>query len=199
MGTRYAFAYVLACHVDDHLKIGFSAEPLRRFETFHRRYYEVFDIDRAFLIETDRVSEARQVERDLMRGIDVHNAPCPANIRPMAGGDTEWYRGAYDLVSRTASEIATTSGYVFHTPLRSWLRAELMRRADGLFEWSATAMAAMNAQYIDRRDDLEAEAFRAALLDRIDAYKAVDLQIGDFVTEEFERWHATQSHSRGPR
>ena len=187
-----AFSYVLPCHVEDLLKIGFSTNPLRRFETFHSRYYDVFDLDRGFLIETDRVAEAREVERTLMRDIDAHNAPAPATIRPGAAGDTEWYRGAYAHALETGSTLARQCGYALRAPLREWLRQQLVAQAPLLYEWSAQAFALLAAEHIDLRNDDDAQRFSRQLIDRADAYAALGVEIDEFVTASFHDWYRAQ-------
>jgi len=188
-----AFSYVLPCHVEDLLKIGFSANPLRRFETFHPRYYDVFDLDRGFLIETDRVAEAREVERNLMRDIDAHNAPAPATIRPGAAGDTEWYRGAYAHALATGSALARRCGYALRAPLRDWLRQRLLPQAPLLYEWSAQAYAVLTSEHLDVRTDVVAQRFSRSLVDRVDAYAVLGIEIDDFVPASFYDWYCAQA------
>jgi len=193
LSSGNAFAYVLPCHVEELLKIGFSSQPLRRFETFHSRYYEVFDLERGFLIETDRVSEAREVERALMRDIDAHNAPAPVTIRPGAAGDTEWFRGAYAHALERGNELATLCGYAVRAPLRHWLQQHLAKRAPSLYEWSASMIAAIAAERIDLRSDDGARRFSAAAVDTVDAYGVLDIDVRVFVTPEFYDWYRSRS------
>lgn len=188
-----AFCYVLPCHVEELLKIGFSTNPLRRFETFHSRYYDVFDLDRGFLIETDRIVEAREIEGTLMRDIDAHNAPAPATIRPGAAGDTEWYRGAYAHALATGSALARSCGYALRRPLRDWLRQQLMGQAPLLYEWSAHAFALLAADHVDLRTDAVAQRFSRQLIDRVDAYAALGIEVGDFVTASFHDWYRSRA------
>ena len=58
-----AYVYVLPCAGEDWLKLGFSRDPLTRLQTLHRRYYEFFDTELAFAIETETVREARALEK----------------------------------------------------------------------------------------------------------------------------------------
>jgi hypothetical protein len=189
-----AFSYVLPCYVEELLKIGFSTNPIRRFQAFHSRYYEVFDLERGFLIETDRVSEAREVERALMRDIAAHNAPAPTTIRPGAAGDTEWYRGVYAHAVEMGNALASRCGYVIRAPLRSWLQQQLANQASMLYEWSANAFAAIAAEGLDLRDDDVALGLSRMVVDKVDAYGAMGLGVRAFVTTQFYDWY--QSHSQ---
>ena len=84
------YLYVLPCAYEDILKLGFSRYPLARMQTLHPRWFEFFDLDRAFVIETDTVREARDLELGLGGVIAEHNAPAPLVIRRQAAGHTEW-------------------------------------------------------------------------------------------------------------
>ena len=61
------FVYVAPCAWEDLLKVGHSRDPLARLEAFHRRWYETFDPDLAWLVELDRVREAAALELALRR------------------------------------------------------------------------------------------------------------------------------------
>ena len=85
-----AFVYVFPCRHEDILKLGFSRDPLLRMQTLHQRYFEFFDIERAFLIQTDMVRDARRIEREFGDAIVAHRAPAPRVVSNAAGGHTEW-------------------------------------------------------------------------------------------------------------
>jgi len=192
-GQGKAFVYVLPCHVEEILKIGFSRDPISRFEIFHSRYFEVFDLERGFLIETGRVDEARSVERRLIRDLNAHNAPSPITIRPGAGGDTEWFRGAFSRAVELADAIVTETDYVCWTPLRNWLCQALGSRADLLFEWSATAIATITGESIDVRSDSVAAQFSQRLTDKVDAYASMNFPVETLVTPEFLAWYGERT------
>ena len=110
-----SFVYVFPCHGEDILKLGFSRDPLNRLQTLHQRYFEFFDIDRAFLIQTDRVREARAIEHSLKIELALHNAPAPLVVERKAGGHTEWYRGASIRLRHAAGgfeHAASSKGFV---------------------------------------------------------------------------------------
>src|SRR5437868_1685767 len=96
------FVYVLPCTYEDILKLGFSRDPLDRMQALHPRWFEFFELDQAFLIETETVRDARDVELGLAGVVAEHNAPAPLVIRREAAGHSEWYRGAHAILSRTA-------------------------------------------------------------------------------------------------
>ena len=130
-----AFVYLLPLYGEELLKLGFSRDPVVRMRTLHRRYFDFFDLERAWIVETDRVREARTIERKFKQRVNEHRAPAPLEIRPQAGGDMEWYRGAYETLRAAAAALAA-DGYAVHLHARPWLRDQLLARSAGLFEWS---------------------------------------------------------------
>src|SRR6476661_6408062 len=143
-----SYLYVLPCAYEDILKLGFSRDPLERMQSLHPRWFEFFDLDRAFLVEAETVRDVRDLELGLAGVIADHNAPAPLVTRREAAGHTEWYRGAYEVLATTAQTLAA-GGYVMHAPLRPWLRQRLLERSDRLFSWTLAAVSA---------DDLDAAA-----------------------------------------
>ena len=76
------YLYVLPCAYEDLLKLGFSRQPLARMQALQPRWFEFFDLDRALLVETDTVREARRLELDFGRRLRAHGAPAPLTVRP---------------------------------------------------------------------------------------------------------------------
>jgi hypothetical protein len=62
--------YVLPVVVEDLLKLGFSRDPLARLQQLHPRWYEQFDLDRAFTVETESVPDARRLELRFRRQLE---------------------------------------------------------------------------------------------------------------------------------
>jgi T5orf172 domain len=181
-----AFVYVLPCRYEDILKIGFSRDPLDRLQDLHRRYFEFFDLDRAFLIETDHVRDARRLESALANAVAEHRAPSPLVIRRSAAGHTEWYRGAHEQVSNAWKTLSPNLGYKQHAPLTPWLRDRLLERSDILFEWSSRALNEIEvaaAEGSAHASDIT-HVLRAAL----DAYCAVGLPVEAYVPAEVIEW-----------
>ena len=134
------YLYVFPCAWEDHCKLGFSRDPLARLQALHRRWFECFDLDRGLLVETDTVREARDLELELGRPLAGHNAPAPLTVRREAAGQTEWYRGASDLLEQAHGRLLRR-GHVVHAPLRAWLQPELRRRSDQLYAWTQAQLS----------------------------------------------------------
>src|SRR5690242_7613646 len=94
-----AYVYVIPCRDEDLLKVGFSRDPLQRLQAFHPRFFRFFDLDRAFLIGTDFVRDARRIERRFITTFAEQRSTAPLVIRDAAAGRTEWYRGVYPQAS----------------------------------------------------------------------------------------------------
>lgn len=178
--------YVLPLVVEDLLKLGFSRDPLVRLQQLHPRWYEQFDLDRAFAIETESVPDARKLELRYRRALEDHNAPRPLTMRDNAGGAREWYRGAYDTLAHAARELEAT-GYRVHAPLRPWLREALVRRADLLFDWTS----ALGVEDLDtpRPGGLGATPAQRSVRDALGAFDALDIDLAPWLPDPVLRWH----------
>ncbi len=182
------YLYVLPCGYEDILKLGFSRQPLDRMQTLHPRWFEFFDLDRAFLIETQTVRDARNIETGLAGVIKLHNAPAPLVIRKQAAGHTEWYRGAYAVLEQATQALAA-GGYILHCPLRPWISQIMQSRRDILFSWSSAMlspdeMETPNAGF-DGRPTLAQRTVRNAL----DAYVALDIDLEPVLPPKVLDWY----------
>lgn len=176
------FVYVLPCAYEDILKLGFSRDPLQRMQALHSRWFEFFDLDAGFLVETETVRDARDLELGLANVIAEHNAPVPLVIRPEAAGHSEWYRGAHPTLARTAQTLAA-GGYILHAPLRPWLRERLAECSDRLFSWTLAMLSP---------EDLEGAAptpARRRVDDTLDSFGALDIDIEPFVPQPVLEWY----------
>jgi hypothetical protein len=189
-----AFVYVASCRDEDILKLGFSRDPLARLRSFHRRYFAFFDLDRSFLIETDRVKDARAIERRLAGKVAEHRAPSPLLVERAAGGHTEWFRGAYDAIHAEAIRAITELGHGYHANLRHWLSERLARQSDTIYEWSGQMLRTMEIQRgSDPRGALELQhALEAAL----DAYEHAGLSTDHLLSEDVLGWWRRHKASR---
>lgn len=189
-----AYVYVLPCAGEDWLKLGFSRDPLTRLQTLHRRYYEFFDTELAFAIETETVREARALEKRLGRALRLHGAPAPLTVPVAAGGATEWYRGAYASLAASAGELQQ-QGYPLHRPLHGWIRERLIAGAELLYAWTALLdpleLAARGAAS-------RASAAQRRVVDVLDAYRAADIDLARWLPTSVLDWHDAAS-LRGPR
>lgn len=83
------FVYLLPWRDQDLLKVGYTREPLVRLRTLHRRYFEVFDLDRGLLLEADRLADARRIERDIIVRHAAQRSPAPLSVPDAAAGYSE--------------------------------------------------------------------------------------------------------------
>jgi hypothetical protein len=195
-GAARAFVYVLPLQVDEILKLGFSRDPLGRMQTLHPRYFDFFDLDRVCLIETDRVREARQIESALKRRLRDHRAPMPIEVRHVAGGHTEWFRGAYATLRQIAEELSN-QGYNVHLAARPWLRQQVLERSPVLFEWSSQLLSEMRLAS-DACETSIRDSLAVALRDALDALRALDIDVAGVVPAEVCDWFATYSRRAAP-
>lgn len=177
------FVYVVPCAYEDQLKLGFSRDPLDRLQALHRRYFEVFDLGRAFMIETETVRDARALELALAKSISLHNAPAPLTVRRQAAGHGEWYRGAYAQLAEAAQALQV-QGYVLHDPLQAWLRGALLVRRDLLYSWTQSMLT---------QEDLDMPASvtpgQRVVRDALDAYVAFGIELEPVLPADVLRWH----------
>jgi len=182
------FVYVLPCAYEDILKLGMSRDPLARMQTLHHRYFEFFDLERALLIETETVRDARRLELALGGRIEAHNAPAPLVVREQAGGHTEWYRGAFERLQDAATDLART-GYVVHTPAHAWLRSRLIASSDHLYPWSNETLLAIESNAIPAEVDRHLQGL---LRDALDAYSAFEIDLEPLLPVAVWRWLSVQ-------
>lgn len=181
------FLYVLPCRDEDLVKLGFSRNPLARMETLHPRYFDLFDIDRGLLIETDTVREARRLELELAHAMALHSAPQPLLIRERAGGATEWYRGADAGLQDMASALER-EGFIVHRPLRPWIRSQLSNRCGDLFSWGEAVLSSVEGEPAQ----LDVSAYRplrADVLAVLDAFSALGIALSPLLPETLMTWY----------
>lgn len=180
------FLYVLPCAYEDLLKLGFSRHPLERMQALHPRYYEFFDLDRALLLETDTVRDARDLELRFGHALAEHGAPSPLTVRREAAGHTEWYRGAYGRLADEVRQLRA-QGHVVHEPLRPWLRAQLQNHAQGLYDWAAALLDSVQHETA-RLDAPELAGLRRRVVDGLDAYVALGLDLDQHLPPALSQW-----------
>jgi len=183
-----AYLYVVGCRDDNVFKIGFSRDPLQRWRSLHPRFFEFFDLDGGVLVRTERVTQARRIERELHAAFRVHEAPAPIVVPPSAAGHTEWFRGVIDEAVTAARMHALEHGFA-HEPPASWLSSVLFERQDRLFDWSARMVEAI--EYAEHNQggigaDVPARELRAAL----DAYRSVGIDPRPLLPATVVRWYA---------
>ncbi len=190
-----AFVYVLPCQQEDILKLGFSRDPLLRMQTLHQRYFDFFDIKRAFLIETDLVREARHIERELADGIVAHRAPAPLVVSGAAGGHTEWYRGAYAHLLDAATRLGAVQGYALQLSLRPWLSERLAKHAELLYEWVSRMYDEIERA---RANGIAMERQETTLRNALDAFACMQIPLGGRIPENVLQWYRQRGHTGIP-
>ena len=183
LSRNRGFVYVAPCAYEDLLKLGYSRDPLQRFQALHRRWFEFFAPERIALIETDTVREARAIELALKRELTEWNAPVPLTIARAAAGHGEWYRGASDHLARSLYALQE-AGHRVHAPARDWLRQALQTRGELLYAWSEAALTV---------DELELRAgptpAQRVVRDALDAYVAFGIAPEEWLPPAVCRWY----------
>ncbi len=196
---RYAsrgrtFVYVLPCRDEDILKVGFSRDPLDRFHTLHRRFFEFFDLDRGLLIDTDHLRDARRIERLLITTFADQRAPAPLVVPRSAAGHTEWFRGVSPLVEALAREICDQQGFLLHAPLTTWLRNHLDERVEWLFGWSTRMLEALEYEYFNLPREARNGAGERALRDTLDTCVALGMNLQARVPADVLDWYRSDDY-----
>ena len=184
-----AYVYVLPCRDEDLLKVGFSRDPLQRLTTLHARFFRFFDLDRAFLIATDRVRDARRIERRYIETFAERRSPAPLVVPDAAAGYTEWYRGAYADAEAIARALVADDGFTLHAPLRDWLRALFLERSALLFAWSAKMLEAIEYERFNAPPSPSPRVLERPLRDALDCFDELGIDIEPLVPEPVFRWH----------
>lgn len=182
-----ACLYVLPCAYEDHAKLGIATDPLARMQAFSPRWYEFFDLDRAWLAEAGSVREARSWETRWKRALREHAAPPPLRVPGQAAGHTEWFRGALATLDMARGELAT-QGFVVHAPLRAWVIQRLQAQRERLEAGEQAALAQYGAP--DAWPAAVAWRPLAALRDALDAYAVLGVALDDAVSPALHAWLA---------
>jgi T5orf172 domain. len=188
------FVYVLPCQGEDLLKVGFTRDPLQRFHVLHKRFFTFFDLEAGFLIETDRLRDARRLERLFIERWPEHNAPAPLVVPKSAAGHTEWFRGIKAEAAPFAQRLSDRYGHTLHQPLRAWLAARFMEQSDVLYGWSAQVLAGIEdaKNYGVKADDLR--HYGDALNDLFAACRALDLDASSMLPPQVVAWTDDPAH-----
>ena len=184
-----AYVYVLPCRDEDLLKVGFSRDPLQRLQTLHARFFRFFDLDRAFLIATDSVRDARRIERRYIETFADRRSPAPLVVPNAAAGYTEWYRGVHAEAEAMAQTLAAEEGFALHAPLRDWLRALFRERSALLFAWSAKMLEAIEYERFNAPPLRAPSTLERALRDALDCFDELGIDIEPLVPEPVFRWY----------
>jgi hypothetical protein len=184
-----AYVYVLPCRDEDLLKVGFSRDPLQRLQTLHARFFRFFDLDRAFLIATDTVRDARRIERRYIGTFADRRSPAPLVVPDAAAGYTEWYRGAYAEAEAIAHTLAVEEGFTLHAPLRDWLCALFRERSALLYAWSAKMLEVIEYERFNAPPSPVPSTLERALRDALDCFDELGIDIEPLVPEPVFWWY----------
>ncbi len=183
------FVYMLPCRDEDILKVGFSRDPLNRFRTLHRRFFEFFDLERGLLIHTDHLRDARRIERRLITAFADHRAPAPLVVPQSAAGHTEWFRGVSPLAESLARQICDEEGFPLHAPLSSWVRDRLADRSELLFAWSARMLEMIEYEEFNVPSNDGNRLANTVLRDVLDACVALGVDMSTLLPASVLAWY----------
>lgn len=188
------FVYVLPCRDEDLLKVGFSRDPLDRFRTLHRRFFEFFDLDRGLLIDTDYLRDARRIERLFITTFAAQRAPAPLVVRKAAAGYTEWFRGVSPQADALARQLCAEQGFGLHAPLTAWLRDRLDERSGWLFGWSARMFEVLEYEYFNGPAEAGYGLGARTLRDALDTCAALGMELQALVPVEVFDWYCRDDY-----
>lgn len=183
------YVYVLPCRDEDILKVGFSRDPLDRFRTLHRRFFEFFDLERGLLIHADQLRDARRIEREFITTFTDFRAPAPLVVPQSAAGHTEWFRGVSPQADALARHICAERGFVLHAPLSSWLRDRFGEWSELLFGWSLRMLEMIEYQHFNVPPLERGAQAETVLREVLDAYVALDIDIGALLPASVFDWY----------
>ena len=184
-----AFVYVLPCRDEDLLKVGFSRDPLQRLQTLHPRFFHFFDLDRAFLIHTDYVRDARRIERRFITTFAEQRSPAPLVVPDAAAGYTEWYRGVYPDVAAMAHALCEAEGFTLRAPLRDWLREVFIERGALLYAWSAKMLEIIEYECFNAPPNPATSVCERALVNALDCFAELGIAIEPLVPGPVFSWY----------
>jgi len=188
LGKGRTFVYMLPWREQDLLKVGYSRQPLVRLRTLHRRFFDVFDLDRGLLLETERLAQARKVERDLIVRHAGQRSPAPLVIPDEAAGYSEWFRGVCPEVTLELRDVAAREGLALHS-LRDWLRQWFSSQGDGVYEWSLRMLEAIEYEAFNVPPESQRGEAARSLRYVMDACEAVGLPVAALFPERVLAWY----------
>ena len=187
LGKGRAFVYLLPWREQDLLKIGFSRQPLTRMRQLHRRFFDVFDLERGLLLEVERVSQARSIERAILQHHAAQRSPAPLIVSDEAAGYSEWLRGVCPEVTAQLQEAAAKNDFALHS-LKTWVRAWFESQGDGVYEWSLRMLDAIEYETFNVPPQWQQGEAARSLRYLMDACEAVDLPLAALFPDSVLAW-----------
>ncbi|WP_441602246.1 GIY-YIG nuclease family protein [Dyella sp. 2RAF44] len=181
------FVYLLPWREQDLVKVGYSRQPLVRMRNLHRRFFDVFDLDRGLLLETERLAQARQVERSILLRHAEQRSPAPLVIPDAAAGYSEWLRGVCPEVTAELQEVSVRDDLPLHT-LKDWLQRWFQSQGDGLYEWSLRMLEAIEYEAFNVPRELQRGEAARSLAYVMDACEAVDVPLAGLFPDTVLAW-----------
>jgi len=182
------FVYMLPWREQDLLKVGYSRQPLVRMRSLHRRFFDVFDLQRGLLLEAERLAQARKIEREIIERHAAERSPAPLIVPDEAAGYSEWFRGVCPEVSAQLHEAAAREGLPVHS-LGDWLRQWFDSQSDGLYEWSLRMLEAIEYETFNVPAPVQRGEAARSLRYVMDACEAVGLPLANRFAERALAWH----------
>ncbi|MGE8224504.1 MAG: GIY-YIG nuclease family protein [Stenotrophomonas sp.] len=189
-GRTYLYAFPVAG--EDFGKLGIVRDPLVRLQAFSRRYYDFFDLMHGWLVEAESIGEARGWETRLKRLLRLHAAPAPIEVPSRAGGRTEWFRGASQLLVDAREQLAA-QGFQVHAPLSTWVADQLLPWRDQLDGLERRLVAQLGA--VENWPAASIHPVLAALRDALGACAVLQLSLDGAVSPTLQAWHRRNSLS----
>jgi hypothetical protein len=189
LGKGRTYVYMLPWREQDLLKVGFSREPVTRLRTLHRRFFDVFDLDRGLLLETERVAQARAIERAILSRHAADRSPAPLSVPDEAAGYSEWLRGVCPGVTAMLRDTAARESLPLH-PLRDWLRARFASQSDVLYTWSLRMLEAIEYEAFNAPPEFQKGEAARSLAYTMDACEAVGLPLSRLFPDSVLAWRA---------
>ncbi len=191
LGRGRTFVYLLPCRDQDLVKLGFSRQPLVRMRTLHRRFFELFDLERGWLLEVERLADARRIETSLIRRFGVHRSPAPLQVVDKAGGYSEWFRGISPEASAVFRGFAQEEGWSLHV-LQTWVRDMFTAQADGLFDWSARMLQMIEYETFNVPPEHQRGVAAESLGYVMDACESVGMDTAQWFPDEVITWRRSR-------
>ncbi len=186
--TGRCFVYVLPCREEDTLKLGYARDPWVRVRAFHPRFHAFFDLSRGALMETDRVGEARAIEKILKKEFRSDAVIAPVVVRERAGGKFEWFRGIHSQLMDHLQSLGIDLGYPLHAPLSDWFRDQWLAQAERIVTWSTQEFEQIESWHFNA-DPTLLETRERAFRNLLDAWDCIGIPVDALLNDDVRRWY----------
>ena len=140
-------------------------------------------------METERVSEARRLERRFIERLGDWGAPAPLTVLRSAAGHTEWYRGVHDDALGIARGLSGSEGYTLHEPLKPWLRLQLRERSELLYDWSQRLLEVIEFERCNPSPNEFPIHLESSLRDALAMFEGLGMELEALVPASVLDWH----------